>query len=127
MKYSELKEKIAEKVDPSALGYVISFVRDEKQIPTGICISQRKDGTFIVTRGDLRTIADPVLDDAGEVKIFATEDAACDWVWNDIGPTVGKKVRYTEEQEQRFKESGDRQRERFAQIMAQYKNGSVGG
>lgn len=124
MKYPELKRKIAEKVDPSMLGYIISFVGDGKPIPTGICISQRNDGSFMVTRGDLRTIADAVLDDAGQVKTFASEDAVCDWVWNDIGSTIGEKVQYTEEKQRQFKESGDRQRERFDRAMAQHKKDS---
>ncbi len=81
MDYEHLQSRIRERVGPETVPYIVSTARDGRPIPTVPCLVQHPDGTVTVMRGDLRTIARPVLDATGQDMRFADEQEACAGAW----------------------------------------------
>lgn len=86
-------------------------------MPTTVCLVRHRDGTFTVTRGDLRSIARPVLDATGREMRFTDEQQACTWVWSDLEPGLGETPSRSAADEREALESGDRQRARREQRL----------
>ncbi|MCY1715535.1 hypothetical protein OVA26_01085 [Microbacterium sp. SL62] len=121
-----LQSRIRERVGPETVPYIVSMVRDGRPIPTVLCLVQHPDGTVTVTRGDLRTIARPVLDATGQEMRFADEREACAWAWSDLEPGLGETSSSSAADEREALASGDRQRARMEQRLREWKSADEG-
>ncbi|MDZ5143791.1 hypothetical protein [Microbacterium testaceum] len=124
MDYEKLRELVRERVGVEGVPRIISLAHDGKPIPTVICLVKHEGGRFTATRGDLRTIARPVLNEAGEELTFASEADACAWAWQDLEPGLGVTPTYSPEEERESLASGDRQRARREQRLREWKAAS---
>lgn len=121
MDYEHLQSRIRERVGPDTVPYIVSMARDGHPIPTALCLVQHTDGSVTVTRGDLRTVASPVLDAAGLEMRFADEQEACAWAWSDLEPGLGETPSYPAADEREALASGDRQRARWERRLREWK------
>ncbi|KQM39269.1 hypothetical protein [Microbacterium sp. Leaf203] len=126
LNYEHLQSRIRERVGPETVRYIVSMARDGRPIPTVLCLVQHPDGTVTVTRGDLRTIARPVLDAAGQEMRFADEQEACAWAWSDLEPGLGETPASSAADEQEALASGDRQRARMERRLREGKSAGQG-
>jgi len=126
MDYEHLQSRIRERVGPETVPYIVSMARDGRPIPTVLCLVQHPDGTVTVTRGDLRTIASPVLDATGQDMRFADEQEACAWAWSDLEPELGETPSSSAADERKALPSGDRQRARMEQRLREWKSADEG-
>lgn len=121
MEYEDLKSLIRRRVGDEGVAQIISIARDGRPIPTVLCLVRHADGTFTATRGDLRTVARPVLDTAGQELRFVGEWAVCAWAWSDLEPGLGETPVYSAEDVREALASGDRQRARRAERLRQWR------
>jgi hypothetical protein len=126
MDYERLRSSIRERVGPETVPYIVSMARDGHPIPTTLCLLQHPDGTVTVTRGDLRTIARPVLDATGQEMRFADEQEACAWAWSDLEPGLGETPSSSAADEKEALASGDRQRARREQRLREWRSANEG-
>lgn len=126
LNYEHLQSRIRERVGPETVRYIVSMARDGRPIPTVLCLVQHPDGTVTVTRGDLRTIARPVLDAAGQEMRFADEQEACAWAWSDLEPGLGETPASSAADEQEALASGDPQRARMERRLREGKSAGQG-
>lgn len=126
MDYEHLQSRIRERVGPETVPYIVSMAREGRPIPTILCLVQHPDRTVTVTRGDLRTIARPVLGATGQEMRFADEQEACAWAWSDLEPGLGETPASSAADEQEALASGDRQRARMDQRLGEEKSTDEG-
>lgn len=115
MKYAELTQRMSAlpAVSPSFMPYAIAWVPDGRPNPTLVALIPHRDGTVTATVGDLREKVEPVTNADDSVRVFANEDAACDWAWDHLVPSLTDKPHYTPEQDERDLRSAERQRRRI--------------
>lgn len=126
MDYKDLKSRIRDRVGIEGVRFVVSMARDGHPVTTTVCLVRHRDGTFTVTRGDLRTIARPVLDATEQELRFADEQQACIWVWSDLEPGLGETPFRSAADEWEALGSGDRQRARREQRLREWKAANRG-
>lgn len=87
MKFEELEQRLL--ALPGAtrdwLVYALSDAGSGPPIPTGYSLVRRDATRFEVYKGDGRGGSSIAKDDDGETPlVFATEDAACQWIWDEV-------------------------------------------
>jgi len=119
MNYAELEQRLAAlpKVGTSFLPYVIAWVPDGRPSPTLVALIPHRDGTVTATVGDLRLDVQPVTNDDGSIRFFANEDAACDWAWERLAPSLSNSPHYSPEEDERARRSAQDQLRRAQAIL----------
>lgn len=115
MKYSELTQRLVAlpRVGRSFLPYAIAWVPHGRPSPTLVALIPHRDGTVTATVGDLREKVEPVRNADGSVRVFENEDAACDWAWENLEPSLTWSPHYTPEQDEAARRSAREQRRRI--------------
>jgi hypothetical protein len=119
MKYAELKQRLAAlpRVGADFVPYVISWVPDGRPRPTLVALIPHVDGTVTATVGDLREKVEPVTNADGSVRVFRSEDEACDWAWEDLLPSLSYTPEYSHEDDERALQSARDQQRRIQAIL----------
>lgn len=119
MKYPELQQRVAAtaKGGESFLPYAISWVPSGRPSPTLVALIPRSDGSVTATVGDLREKVEPVTNEDGSIRVFPDEDAACDWAWANLEPSLTYSPQYTPEQMERALRSVEDQQRRMQDIL----------
>jgi len=119
MKYAELQQRVAAtaKSGESFVRYAIAWVPTGRPSPTLVALIPQKDGTVTATVGDLREKVEPVTNEDGSIRVFANEDEACDWAWENLAPSLTYSPHYTTEQTEKALRSGRAQMERVQAIL----------
>lgn len=119
MKYAELEQRLLAlpKVGKSFLPYVVAWVADGRPSPTLIALIPHRDGTVTATFGDLREKIETVTNEDGSIRVFPNEDAACDWAWRNLEPSLAHSPHYTTEQKERAARSAEAQLQRAQAIL----------
>ena len=122
MEHSELYQRIATVVEEQVTaGYLLHWAADGHPLPTFISLIPHANGTVTATQGDLRERIIPVVDDAGNPRVFPDESSACEWAWQEIQSARRPPTILTAEQQARFAANGEEQRRRRGERNAQWK------
>ena len=119
MKYTELEERLAAlpKVGRSFLPYAIDWVAGGRPSPTLVALIPQGNGTVTATVGDLREKVEPVTNDDGSIRVFASEDEACEWAWGYLEPSLSSSPKYTAEQTEEALRSAQAQLQRAQALL----------
>jgi hypothetical protein len=122
MKFAELERRLAAlpQVSKSFVPYAIDWVTDGNPSPTLVALIPRRDGTVTATVGDLRESVEPVRNPDGSLRVFESEDAACDWAWDRLAPSLSSRPKYSPEQIERARRSAQDQQRRMQAILDDY-------
>lgn len=118
MNYQELVERVAglPQIGESTRPYLLQRSDDGRPTAAFITLIPHADGTVTASRGDLRDKSEPVRTTNGSERVFADEDAACQWAWAEIRDAREPAPQYSAEQMQRAHESADAQRRRYEEM-----------
>lgn len=119
MKYLELERRLAAlpKVGESFLPYAIAWVPSGRPSPTLAALIPHRDGTVTATIGDLRLDVQQVTNGDGSIRVFPNEDAACDWAWERLAPSLSSSPHYSPEDDERARRSAEDQQRRAQAIL----------
>lgn len=117
MKYTELRERVRTLVtSPATVPYIVDLVNAGQKSAAELTLVRHADGTFTATRGDLRTIAEPVRDATGAVLRFDDEDTACAWAWEESARAHAPRRPMSTDAEARAASSAERITRRLAAL-----------
>ena len=107
--------------EPAIAGYFFDWSSNGRVSPVFITLIPHSDGTVTATYGDMRERIIPVVDDAGNPRVFPDEASACEWAWQGLQEALRPPIPLTAEQKARFTANGEEKRRRRAERNAQWK------
>lgn len=122
MDHRQLLQKIEQLLpEPSQAGYFLHWAADGRPVPTFITLLPQADGTITATQGDFRERIIPVLDEAGNTRVFADEASACEWAWRQIVSAREPSPPISSEQAASNRANGDEKRRLMEERLVRWR------